>query len=203
MPTGYTSYIEDGEITTGKDFLKLCTRAFGVAVDLKDEPLSVPTPEFIEPDRYYEDKYNEALEKLKSFINMSKEDIKKEMKEKHDKDIEYYKRYLDKANSRNKKYEKVRKEVEDWNPPTPEHVSLKKFALEQIDMCMESQTTIDSYAHRIKKEFDDSDEAVEKYIKTTADNHRRNIDWFLEKWIEALKSVKEKNEWMRQFLNSL
>ena len=203
MPTGYTSYIEDGEITTGKDFLKLCTRAFGVAVDLKDEPLSVPTPEFIEPDRYYEDKYNEALEKLKSFINMSKEDIKKEMKEKHDKNIEYYKRCLDKANSRNKKYEKVRKEVEDWNPPTPEHVSLKKFALEQIDMCMESQTTIDSYTHRIKKEFDDSDEAVEKYIKTTTDNHRRNIDWFLEKWIEALKSVKEKNEWMRQFLNSL
>lgn len=203
MPTGYTSYIEDGEITTGKDFLKLCTRAFGVAVDLKDEPLSVPTPEFIEPDRYYEDKYNEALEKLKSFINMSKEDIKKEMKEKHDKDIEYYKRYLDKANSRNKKYEKVRKEVEDWNPPTPEHVSLKKFALEQIDMCMESQTTIDSYAHRIKKEFDDSDEAVEKYIKTTIDNHRGNVDWRLEEWIKALKSVKEKNEWMRQFLNSL
>lgn len=203
MPTGYTSYIEDGEITTGKDFLKLCTRAFGVAVDLKDEPLSVPTPEFIEPDRYYEDKYNEALEKLKSFVNMSKEDIKKEMKEKHDKDIEYYKRYLDKANSRNEKYGKVRKEVENWNPPTPEHVGLKKFALEQIDMCMESQTTIDSYAHRIKKEFDDSDEAVEKYIKTTTDNHRGNVDWRLEEWINALKSVKEKNEWMRQFLNSL
>lgn len=203
MPTGYTAYIEDGEITTGKDFLKLCTRAFGVAVNLKDEPLSVPTPEFIEPDHYYEDKYNEALEKLKSFVNMSTEDIKKEMKEKHDKEIEYYKKYVDKANSRNKKYEKVRKEVEDWNPPTAEHVNLKNFALKQIDMCMESQTTIDSYVHRIKKEFDDSDEAVEEYIKTTTDNLRGNVDWRLEEWIEALKSVKEKNKWMRQFLNSL
>ena len=24
MPTGYTVYIEDGDITTGKEFLKLC-----------------------------------------------------------------------------------------------------------------------------------------------------------------------------------
>ena len=43
MPTGYTAYIENGDITTGKEFLKLCTRAFGVAIDQKDDPLSVPT----------------------------------------------------------------------------------------------------------------------------------------------------------------
>ena len=43
MPTGYTAYIEDGDITTGKDFLMLCSRAFGVAIDVRDEPLSVPT----------------------------------------------------------------------------------------------------------------------------------------------------------------
>lgn len=28
--TGYTAQIENGNITTGKDFLKLCTRAFGM-----------------------------------------------------------------------------------------------------------------------------------------------------------------------------
>ena len=44
MPTGYTCYIEDGDIKTGKDFLMLCTRAFGIALDVRDEPLSVPTP---------------------------------------------------------------------------------------------------------------------------------------------------------------
>ena len=53
MPTGYTAYIEDGSITTGKEFLKLCSRAFGVAIDIKDEPLSVPTPVYVEPSSYY------------------------------------------------------------------------------------------------------------------------------------------------------
>ena len=56
MPTGYTAGIEDGTITTGKDFLKLCTRAFGIAMDLRDEPLSVPTPAKFEPDTYYRDR---------------------------------------------------------------------------------------------------------------------------------------------------
>ena len=32
VPTGYTAYIKDGDITTGKDFLKLCLRNFGIAI---------------------------------------------------------------------------------------------------------------------------------------------------------------------------
>ena len=59
MPTGYTAYIEDGDITTGKEFLKLCTRAFGIAIDLKDEPLSVPTKTHYEPSPYYKEDYEE------------------------------------------------------------------------------------------------------------------------------------------------
>lgn len=53
MPTGYTAQIEDRRITNAKDFLLLCTRAFGVAIDIKDEPLSTPTPMEFEPDEYF------------------------------------------------------------------------------------------------------------------------------------------------------
>ena len=41
MPTGYTAFIEDGDITTGKEFLLLCLRNFGIAIDVRDEPLTV------------------------------------------------------------------------------------------------------------------------------------------------------------------
>lgn len=53
MPTGYTAYIKDGDITTGKDFLRLCLRNFGVAINMRDEPLSKPVPTQFEPDPYY------------------------------------------------------------------------------------------------------------------------------------------------------
>ena len=62
MPTGYTSYIKDEKITSGKEFLKLCTRAFGIAVDLKDKSLDVPTPNHFEPDHYYEKAYKVCAE---------------------------------------------------------------------------------------------------------------------------------------------
>lgn len=35
MPTGFTSFIENGTITTGKDFLLLCSRNFGLAAKNK------------------------------------------------------------------------------------------------------------------------------------------------------------------------
>ena len=66
MPTGYTSYINDGKITNGADFLKLCTRAFGVAVDLKDE-----TPKHFEPDPYYKESYEKAVNKRDKYRKMT------------------------------------------------------------------------------------------------------------------------------------
>ena len=68
MPTGYTYYINDGEITSGKEFLKLCTRAFGIAIDIKDESLDVPTPNHFEPDHYYEKAYKDSLVSRKKHI---------------------------------------------------------------------------------------------------------------------------------------
>ena len=81
MPTGYTAYIEDGDITTGKEFLKLCTRAFGIAIDLKDEPLSVPTPTHFEPDTYYKERYEKALEDFDEANNLTFDNAKTQMKD--------------------------------------------------------------------------------------------------------------------------
>lgn len=41
MTTGYTVYIQDGVITTGKDFLKLCLSNFDIAINMKNEILYV------------------------------------------------------------------------------------------------------------------------------------------------------------------
>ena len=38
MPTGYTGYIVDGDITEFKDFAKLCMRACGATIHMRDEP---------------------------------------------------------------------------------------------------------------------------------------------------------------------
>ena len=91
MPTGYTAGIEDGEITTGKDFLKLCTRAFGIAMDVRDEPLSVPTPTKFEPNTYYKDRFEKAKAELEECRKMSFEEAKAKMVKSHADRVKMYK----------------------------------------------------------------------------------------------------------------
>ena len=203
MPTGYTAYIEDGDITTGKEFLKLCTRAFGVAIDLKDEPLSVPTPTHFEPDTYYKERYEKALEDFNEANNLTFDNAKIQMKAAYEKRISDYKSRAEKESLMNEKYTKVRKEIEEWIPPTEEHQSLKKFALEQIDMCITKQEYIDEYLEKSKEVFDDSNEAVKKYIGDNIQCCKDNLDRAYKSWKEELERTEKKNIWIKKFLESI
>ena len=203
MPTGYTAHIEDGEITTGKEFLRLCTRAFGIAIDVKDEPLSTPTPSSFEPSPFYKESYDRALKKLEEVNKMTFDEAKIQMRADYEKRISDYKAYAERETAMNEKYAKVRKEVEEWIPPTEEHEGLKKFALEQINMSMTKQKYIDECLEKSKEEFDDSDEAVQDYINDIVDYYQRDIESSYKSWQEELERTRSKNEWMTKFLESL
>ena len=202
MPTGYTSYIKDGEITSGKDFLKLCTRAFGVAVDLKDESLDVQTPNHFEPHPYYEKAYKDSLVSREKAYSMTFEEAKEDMISKFKNNKASEERCLKDYKNEDKKYLKVREEVEKWIPPTQEHEGLKKFCLEQIDMSL--NTSLYKWCEEdINKELDISDDAIRKYIDVLKDQEDKEVNRAYEKYQAELKRVEEKNLWMKQFLDSL
>lgn len=199
MSTEYTAYIENSEITTGKEFLKLCTRAFGITIDLKNEHLSVPIPNHFEPVTYYKKSYEKALEELNKANNLTFDDAKNQMKAAYEKRISDYKSLAEKELAMNQKYAKVRKEVEEWIPPTEDHQGLKKFALEQINMCITKQEWIDEYLERSKEAFDDSDEAVEKYVRDNIQCRKEDLDMAYKSWKEELERTEKKNIWIRKF----
>lgn len=202
MPTGYTSYIKDGKITTGKEFLKLCTRAFGIAIDLKDKSLDVPTPEYFKPDPYYENRYKESLKSRDKIYHMTFEEAKEDMISKFNSNKESAERCLRDYKNEDEKYLKVRKEVEKWIPPTPEHENLKKFCLEQIDMSL--NTSLYKWCEDdINKKLDTSDDAVKNYIADLKDSENKKVKRAYEHWQAELKRMDERNQWMKQFLNSL
>ena len=202
MPTGYTAYIQDGEITTGKEFLKLCARAFGVAVDLKEESLDVPTPSHFEPDPYYEKRYKESLDFKEKVHHMTFEETKNYMISKFNNNKSDAERCLKSYKQEDEKYLKVREEVKKWIPPTPEHEELKKFCLEQIDMSL--NTGLYKWCEDdINKELDTSDEAVENYITDLKDFADKQVKRAYDNWQKELKRIAERNQWMKQFLDSL
>lgn len=202
MPTGYTSYIKDGKITSDKEFLKLCTRAFGIAIDLKEKSLDVPTPNHFEPHPYYEKAYKDSLVSREKAYSMTLEEVKEDIISKYNDNKASAERCLKDYKDEDKKYLKVREEVEKWNPPTSEHENLKKFCLEQIDMSLNT-SLYKWYEKDINKELDTSDDAIRKYIDDLKDQEDRKVNRTYEKYQAELKRVEEKNLWMKQFLDSL
>jgi hypothetical protein len=202
VPTGYTAYIENGDITTGKDFLKLCLRNFGVAINMRDEPLSKPVPNQFEPNPYYKKDYEETVEVRNKYRQMTFEEAKKELIEKHKKDIESTRKSLDKYIAEDERYMKVRNEIEKWIPPTSEHENVKKFALNQIDISL--NTDIREYCNNeLNKDLDISDEAVYSYMNDVNEFYENDVARAYKRWQEELKRTADKNMWMKQFLDSL
>lgn len=203
MPTGYTAYIEDGDITTGKDFLKLCTRAFGVAIDQKDDPLSVPTKTKFKPSQHYIDAYNRACDALRDAKSISFNEAKLRLSARHHKKVEDCKKCVEKYSDLRNKYLKVRREVEAWTPPTPEHDGLKKFALEQIDMCIPSEESIHEFINKSKEPLYLSNETITEFIEDNIAQCKSNVAYYKKSMNAEYERVHEKQEWMDKFLKSL
>ena len=202
MTTGYTAYIKDGDITTGKDFLKLCLRNFGVAINMRDESLSKPVSTQFKPNPYYKKDYEETVEIRNKYRQMTFEEVKKELIEKHKKDIESTRKSLEKYIAEDERYMKVRDEIEKWIPPTSEHENVKKFALNQIDISL--NTDIREYCNKeLSKDLDVSDEAVYSYMNDINEFYENDVARAYKRWQEELKRTADKNMWMKQFLDSL
>ena len=202
MPTGYTYYIQSGKITSGKEFLKLCTRAFGVAVDLKDRSLDIPTPARFKLDPYYKKSYDEAVKSQNEIYNMTFEEAKNRMIDSYNNSRTSAIECIKKCKEEDEKYLKVKEEVEKWIPPTSEHENLKKFCLEQIDMSL-NKSIYEFYEEKLNKELDVSDKGVENYISELKESADKDVERAYKKWQEEIKRTEEKNLWMKLFLDSL
>lgn len=204
MPTGYTAFIEDGDITTGREFLLLCSRNFGVAIDVRDEPLSVPTPTKFEPDPYYKKSYEDAVKELEEAETLTFDTAKLRRQSEFEKKIKRAREIAAKMAEMNQRYQKVRREVELWIPPTDDHSGIKRFALEQIDMCVKQNNDMFEYYQKILNvPFDDSDEAVRTYMQENIASCEDSARRAKERYEEEIQRANEKTEFMQSFISSL
>lgn len=203
MPTGYTCYIEEGEITTGKEFLKLCTRAFGIAMGIKEEPLSTPTPLEFSPSDYCAKRVTNAKQNVEYWENISFDEARKILVKNQRDDILSSRRLLARYIETNEKYNKVRKEVLSWTPPTAEHSGIQKFALEQIDMCIITEDVLNRLRESAEKLVNIEDEDVYAFIATRLQYAREDYERAKESYDKEIQDAKEKTKFMNDFIKSL
>ena len=192
MPTGFTAFIEDGDITTAKDFIMLCAREFGATMSMRDEPLSTPIPETLEPETFYQRRLIEEQKRLETVRAMTLEDAEKKMDEDYRSRLESFEKNKKRKEELCKLYDRFTNEVRSWTPPTQDHQKLKEFALDQLRISRPDPSSLDKMKPTkmpadewLEAELDDCIKSVKRYREYAKSEQERNES--RNKWISDLR----------------
>ncbi len=192
MPTGYTSGVSDGTIKDFKTFALKCARNFGALITMRDEPWDAEIPDEFKPNPYYQEKLNASLQEFEDFKRLTKEKIEEKCQKVYEEELNSYQESIERDSRIQQNYEKMLKQVYAWNPPTKDHVNMKKFMIEKLtesirfDCGYESQKpsklTVKEWA---EQEFNRINKDIEYYQKALAEEEQRCRERTA--WVKALR----------------
>lgn len=132
MPTGYTSDVKDGKVTSLRDFALACARAFGACVTLRDEPSDAPIPDEFKPEtKYHDDAILKAQRDLDEIAELDAAECGRRAKADYEAELASWREYEARQDEDRNRYLSMREKVKAWE--VPEELSpLKKFMLEQL-----------------------------------------------------------------------
>lgn len=197
MPTGYTAAVKDGEITELSDFAMRCARAFGAYVMVRDAGLNTEVPDHFEPDEYYLKRYEEDKQKLEDFKSMSDKELREQWNREHEESVEFFhKRKRDEQRDRDR-YKNMLEQVLEWEPPTEDHVSLKRFMVDQLN---ESIRFDCSYYQDKQPPVQQS---FENWKEMMLGIYEDDVQRSKEGWEKEQERVSSRNQWISELKESL
>lgn len=195
MPTGYTERVRTGKITEFKDFALSCAKAFGPCITLKDCPEDFPIPDEFQPNSYYEDELIAAQTELAKLKAMTEEEKVAAVIAHNKEEKEDYEKYAEKKQQELYRYTTMLESVKAWDPPTPDHKSLKDFMMERL------QTSIKYDCEVFWDEPVDLD--VETWYNQEVRKLEKRIEDYTKLYDEEVKRVDYRNKWIRELRGSL
>jgi hypothetical protein len=192
MPSGYTADIYEGKEVTFADFALSTARGLGYAIMQRDD-----SPGPVEPrkaSQYIIDAVPKAQDKWASLIALSPDDWQQRLiNARADLRAEIAKS-RDVRHALRGRYEAMLDQVNDWNPPTPEHESLKKLMGEQLLQSIDFDTSEHQWLPPEMKEDwreyrDRSLNSASKEVTRAKEELRKELDRVAEQnaWVTALR----------------
>jgi len=198
MPTGYTAIIEDKKDVTFEDYIMGCARAFGACIDMRDEDFDKPIPKEFKPCKYHIENIEKAKKEISKLMKMSLEELSDEARKEYNKEVREYEKYDKKAKEVQERYSCILEEVKMWKPPTKDHVELKKFMIQQIELCTDKDPNY--YQERIAElKLHD----CHRWLETRVKKLSKEIEYHTEENEKEIERYKNRNEWVKQLRNSL
>ena len=206
--TGYTAGIIDGKINSASEYLKICIKAFGCCFEQREEPLYSPIRmPSLDDCKYYERELKKVEERVKEFDGLSNDEIFERFIDEKKAEISYLENFIARMKKERDLYLKIRNGVEKWVPPTSDHDDIKRFAINQIDMCIPT----DSEIREKERELEGAKKAMDIYTQNDADGwhseYRRSlmkdVDYYTNRLEESKKTVEKRTEYLQAFIDSL
>jgi len=194
MPTGYTLDLYNGKDITFEEFVLKCARAFGALIDVRDEPMDAPIPERFEPSDYHLTELIKAKKRLKEVKKWNEKIAEQEAERTYQEALKKREEFVKKNNLIRKRYEDMLSKVREWKPPTPDHVDLKKFMIQQLEDSIEFDCFIPEMPQSLSGE-----EYKEQQIKKALDD----IDYHEKEYAKEVNRVRERNKWLLLLRESL
>ncbi len=191
MPTGYTSIIEEREVSF-EEFTWRCARAFGALIMMRDDSMDAPIPQKFKPEPYYEEWLRKAQEELTRLQAMAVDEAEIAATSEYEAARTSWAKHEAKAVALTARYAALRAKVADWTPPSEEHAGLKQFMIEQIDLS--ARDGFGSYgvapertsgAVWLRSKIIEAERDVERYAKAAHEEQERVAS--RNAWIDALR----------------
>lgn len=203
MPTGYTSILVDNEDATFEDYAKRCMRAFGATIHMRDKSLNIEW-EPAEASNYHLRMVEKNKKKLEEIRYKSADEVAQMRENGLKESINYYNKYIKKRLEVLSRLNRIKKEAEEWTPPTAEHEKFKRFMISQINDTIDFDCDVD-YLEKGIIEYEtqlnelDGEEEKRKLIE----NYKNEIQYHQKEYEKEIERVNSKNKWVRDVLNSL
>lgn len=203
MPTGYTAGIMDGSTQSFGDFARLCARAFGATIHMRDESLSAPYVPRV-PSDYHKKELAVERKRLKRLRATSDASILRRYKKQHLDNINYHKKRIDAKNLDAQQLNAFLEQARAYKPPTPDHQGIKNFMIEQIESTLDWDCNIKYDEEAVQKSQLlllnlNAEEIRQKLITDTL----KNIDYHKKHHKEDMENCKSANKWVKQYYKSI
>ena len=195
MPTGYTAPIADG--ITFEQFVMGCARGFGALIMMRDEPANAPIPERFEPSDYHLCKLDEAHSRFDEISSLTPEACEHlAAQQYHDAETQRRIRIKEIGELR-QKYDAMIQAVDEWAPPSAEHIHLKEFMRKQLTESIDFDCDASYYAIETPRL------SGQVWLEQQLEKARRDIAYHEQQHKEEVERTNRRNEWLRLLRESL
>lgn len=195
MPTGYTSKLYEGEDQTFPEFALACARAFGALILMRDDPPDAEIPDEFTPSTYHVDRLAEAEARLAEVKGWDDARAEREHRAAAQAFAQRDADERAKADARTARYEAMLAQVEEWSPPTTEHVGMKDFMRDQLT----ESIRFDSYSGP----YGSVPPTPEAYRADEIARAERDIRYHTKEHAKEVQRAAERSAWVAALRGSL